>query len=670
MSNVTVNPPEDDNGKCNCCVMGRSNNCCERYGRAIKTGILRKKPLDPDLITLLKTNLNRCLNTCDLIAYGLAAMLGGSIYILTGTVMGRRTGPAAFVAYILAGFVAMLNALIYSELACRIPKAGSSYSYAYIILGELPAFLTGWAILLEYILSTSTVARGWSSMLDGLTGNRISNWTIEHIGRLSPPGGILAEYLDFIGVALIVLMAVISCCGVRGSARVTGFFIAINVIVLLIVSIYMFVYAQVQNLHLPVPPNIPTSHVVSPNPSFLPFGIAGLLGGTAICFNAFIGFDAISTCAEEAKTPNKSLPRANAIAVLIVTVVTMIASLALALYFPWYKISVDAPFLNAIRENVIDGGSPNLRIGMFYFVGTGCLIGLSSGLLSNLVAGPRISYAMAQDGLLPNVCADVCEPFKTPVIATTFITILTSVLEMIFSIESLADFLSLGTLIAYSVSSFALMSLRYQSPPDSPTDHLEVEDLIGNSEFDQTHSKQNLVTSTDLVKRTGKPGFLKQSWSRCISTGLVKCLNNGKPGEWVIRLLNIYVLLNILLIIVLNVGAINGLWPTWRIVLTAILLFFLMLSIILMYAFEQFKSPHPSLFRLPLVPFFPCATLSVNMFLISELSWITWLRFIIWLALGLIIYFTYGVCSTAKKAEKDAKNFVETKQPDEFVEEF
>lgn len=191
----------------------------------------------------------------------------------------------------------------------------------------------------------------------------------------------------------------------------TGVFIFINFCVLMIISIYMFVFSNPDNLHLPVPSNVTDVNPYSPDPTFIPFGLGGLMGGVAICFNAFIGFDAISTCAEETRTPSKDLPRANFAAVFFVTAITMIASLALAMYYPWYLVTPETPFLVALSNNV-KGGSSEVRSGMFYFVGIGCLIGLSSSLLSNLVAGPRINYAMSEDGLLPKCCSNVCQPFR------------------------------------------------------------------------------------------------------------------------------------------------------------------------------------------------------------------------------------------------------------------
>ncbi|CAH8476091.1 unnamed protein product [Schistosoma mattheei] len=546
--------------------------CCEEYGNAVASGLFRKKEIGRDMKELLKTGLNRCLTTLDLIAYGLGSMLGGSIYVLT---------------------------------ACRIPKAGSSYTYIYFIMGEFPAFITGWAILLEYILGISLVARCWSSMLDSLADNHISKWTIHSVGRLSHPGGVLAEHYDFVGVLLIIILSAISCCGVRGSAKVTAVSIFVNVGVLTVTSIYMFVYSKTEYLYI-TSPNI-TVDKLSPNPNFLPFGIPGLIGGTAICFNVFIGFDAISTCAEEAKNPSYSLPRANIVAVII------------------YREFI----LSALKGNTLNGGPENVRTGMFYFVGVGSLIGLIACLITSLVAAPRISYAMAQDGLIPTICSHLCQPFKTPAISTTFVTIITALLTLIFSVDSLADFMSLGTLIAYSITAIAIICIRYRKQSDSPQILTETDQI----QTDSIEKDKPVKQVEHFKKRIDKPGFVKYRYARCIPNCILKIFNSGSPGDTVVMIMATYIVLNGVLIMCLTIGAKHELWPIWRIVCVVFILALLISCIVLMSIFKQFGPPYKGLFQLPYVPFIPCATLTINVFLISELSWVTWIRFTIWIVI-------------------------------------
>ncbi|VDL90298.1 unnamed protein product [Schistocephalus solidus] len=462
-------------------------------------------------------------------------MIGGTIFVLTGTVARAKTGPAVFLAYIIAGIVALFNALNYSELACRFPKAGSTYTYAYIMLGELPAFLAGWSILLEYILGVAAVSRGWSSNLNGLVNDAISNWTIENVGLWSEPNGFFASYPDFVALAIILFVSVITCFGIEKSSILNFVCTIVNTGILFAISAFMFVYAK-PDLIVAVPPVNATATPGSLAPDdltpFLPYGIVGLVAGTATCFNAFIGFDMISTCAEEAAEPEKSIPRANTLSVLIVTVLLSLASLSLVLYIPWYEFDLGAPFLKALAGPLSGGGDNLAKRILFYVVGVGCLIALFSNILTSSIAAPRILYAMGQDGLLFHCLAKISDPFKSPVAATSFIALVAAILTLAFTIESLADFLSLGTLIAYSMTAIGVIFIRYCPPPELREDN------------------------------TFRGGMPNADMNRPVDPSTAK-----QP-------------------------------------------------------------------KLPMVPFMPFCTIVINSVLIAELSWMTWVRFLIWVAIG------------------------------------
>lgn len=230
--------------------------------------------------------------------------------------------------------------------------------------------------------------------------------------RLAEPDAILAEYLDIIGGFLIIILALITCYGILGSAKITALSIVLNIIVLVSVSVYLYVYSNIEYINLKLPENLNVSIQANSDILFLPFGFTGLVKGIAICFNAYIGFDAVSTCAEETVNPSYNLPIANFISVSVVAIVTTIASLSLVLYNPWYLVDTESPFLIALQGQLHPGELIEPRRAMFYVVGVGCLVGLISSILSNLVSASRISYSMAQDRILPNYFSHVCEPFK------------------------------------------------------------------------------------------------------------------------------------------------------------------------------------------------------------------------------------------------------------------
>ena len=228
---------------------------------------------------------------------------------------------------------------------------------------------------------------------------------------MDKPNGFFAEELDFVAAALVILVVVTTCFGIEKSAWLNLVFTCVNVGVLTLAAIFMLVYAQPSFLFLPLPSNLtwtPFLPLVDLTP-FLPYGITGLIAGTATCFNAFIGFDMMSMCAEEAKDPGRSIPRANVISVMLVTLLLSVSTLALTMFVPWYMLDIGAPFLGAMQ---IGPGDPTAKTVLFYVVGFGCLIGIFSNLLTSALGAPRILYAMGQDGLVFSGFSKVVEPFK------------------------------------------------------------------------------------------------------------------------------------------------------------------------------------------------------------------------------------------------------------------
>uniref|UniRef100_A0A5K3F1J2 AA_permease_C domain-containing protein n=1 Tax=Mesocestoides corti TaxID=53468 RepID=A0A5K3F1J2_MESCO len=641
---------------CACCSSACCTNCCDEFGRKV----LQKKPISIDLGQLLRTQLNRCLRTVDLIGYGIASMLGGTIFVLSGTVARNKSGPGTFVAYVLAGVVALLNALNYAELACRFPKAGSTYTYAYVLLGEMPAFLAGWSIFLEYILGMSTVARGWSSSLDSLTRGAIANWTAVHIGRFDHANNFFAEQLDFVAAALVIIVVITTCFGIEKSSWLNLVFTSVNVLALTLVSVFMLVYAQPNLLLLPLPENTTSTSSLPLDTltPFLPYGVSGLIAATATCFNAYIGFDMMSMCAEEVADPGKSIPRANVISVSIVTLLLCMAAISLTMYIPWFSLDVGAPFLEAMQ---VGPGNAIARTVLFYVVGVGCLIGISSNLLTNAIAAPRMLYAMGQDGLVFVWLARVTEPFKTPMVASVPVAVIASVLALIFSICSLADFLSLGTLIAYSMSAIGVLILRYCPAPEkvvganfpkplsSSENDREKEELAKKYGDVHNDSKGNPAQSDPVcisASRIDKPGYLKKSWAAWLPQSLVERMTvNRGPGEVCKVNMGIFVVFVLLLhvtVLIIPQTAPYG-WSYWRMAGAVLWLLALALCVLVFSMHQQFSAPRPNTFRLPLVPFLPCATIVFNALLISQLSWMTWVRFLIWVLMGALIYVAYGV---------------------------
>ncbi|RTG89271.1 solute carrier family 7 (cationic amino acid transporter), member 4 [Schistosoma bovis] len=420
----------------------KSLGCCGEYGRTVAHSLFRKKHFKD----IFRNDLNKTLTTISLILYGLACMLDGGIYVSTGAVINAQTGPSAFLAYIIATFVAILNSLIYSELACHVPKVKSHL------------------LSVEGIPSKSVVSH-----------------------KLSSPDGLLSEYPDFLSTIVILIFGICCCFGLRKNLALTVISSAVNVGALLIATIYMFIHAKT-NHHSIIYPGITTNIKY-----LLPYGILGLLSATTISFNAFVRSSAPSSRAQEVKRPPYSLPAASVTSILVVGLVTTLSALALTLYYPWFYVDAENAFLNALKDNKESTDAKFGRIFMFCLVGSGFVLGLLTSLISPMLASINICLAMVHDGFMPFMFSRVCRPFKRPLMTTIFIIIFTCLFSTIFTVQSLASFLSLGTLIAYCISAISVLFLRYRSQINDP------EDI---NEYDNANCKGLLIYFSYGIKNT------------------------------------------------------------------------------------------------------------------------------------------------------------------------
>ena len=247
-----------------------------------------KKTVVSNACVLLETPLRRCLDTLDITLIGIGTTLGPSIYILSGEISRNVTGPAIIISFLIAAIASILSGLSYAEFAARVPKAGSAYVYSYSVLGEFFGFVVGWNLLLEYSIGAASVTRGFSTYLDSLTDGYIKNVTIGIVGSVDILGN---DYLDFLSFFWSLLSAVFLSFGVNFSAKLNSCCVVFNFIIIMMVIVMGSFYAKPSNIK-----------------DFAPYGVQGIISGASTCFFAYIGFDAVCTVAEEAKTPNKSLP--------------------------------------------------------------------------------------------------------------------------------------------------------------------------------------------------------------------------------------------------------------------------------------------------------------------------------------------------------------------------
>jgi len=432
--------------------------------------------------------LRRTLTASNLVLLGIGAIIGAGIFVLTGSAAAQYAGPGIVISFVIAGLGCLFAGLCYAEFASMIPIAGSAYTYGYATLGEFIAWIIGWDLILEYLFAAGTVAVGWSgyftAFISGLgitlpaalVGAPLSVEGTHTLVRsqicVDPAnGGIAVDaishtpvrledcvaqgfqigngILNVPAVLLVVALTTLLVIGIRESARFNNVIVIVKVAIVLLVIGFGIKYVNTANWTPFIPANLG---------EFGQFGWSGVFRASGVIFFAYIGFDAVSTAAQEAKNPQRDLPIGILGSLAICTVLYIAMALVMTGMAHYTELNVPHPVFVAIQK-----AGPSLAW-LGYLVNIGAIAGLASVVLVMLMGQPRIFYSMARDGLLPAVFGKVHPKFQTPYIATIITGTVAALVAGLFPIGLLGELVSIGTLLAFVIVSAGILVLRYRSP--------------------------------------------------------------------------------------------------------------------------------------------------------------------------------------------------------------
>ncbi|MBV8615972.1 MAG: amino acid permease, partial [Acetobacteraceae bacterium] len=396
--------------------------------------------------------LRRSLGPVSLTGLGIGCIIGAGIFVLTGKAAASYAGPAISLSFILAGVVCAFVGLCYAELAAMIPVAGSAYTYAYATVGEIVAWIIGWDLILEYAMGAATVAVGWSGYLVSLLRSFgvifPASWTGpagEAVARAD--GTTVTAVFNLPAVLIIAALTVLLMLGTRESTRVNNVMVVFKLFVVLVVIVVGAFYVSRAHWSPFIPPN---------TGKFGSFGWSGILRGASVVFFAYIGFDAVSTAAQEAKSPQRDMPIGILGSLIICTLLYIGMALVMTGIVPYPKLAVADPVAVAIDATGVGW--------LAVLVKFAALAGLTTVIFVLLFGQARILFSMARDGLLPPLFSAVHPRFRTPLASQALIGVVTAVVAGAFPIGLLGEMVSIGTLFAFLLVCLAVIQLRRSRP--------------------------------------------------------------------------------------------------------------------------------------------------------------------------------------------------------------
>ncbi len=398
---------------------------------------ITKSTEDVDKDLTGKHHLKRVLGPLDVTTIGIGAIIGAGIFVLSGVAARDYAGPAIILSFIITAIACAIVAMCYAELASMIPEAGSAYSYSYATMGELIAWLIGWDLILEYSVGAIAVAVGWSGYINALikstTGSALP------VALSAAPGSAPGAIINLPAMFIVLLLTVILCFGVKESITINKIIVIIKLVIVVLFIVIGATYIHPEN-YTP----------------FMPFGAAGVMTGAAIVFFAYIGFDAVATVAEEAKDPQRTMPIGIIASLVVCTILYILVAAVLTGMVPINQIDVNEPLAGAFAHY-----GQRWAVAL---VAVGAIAGITSVLLVSLLAQPRVFFALARDGLLPKMFAQVHPKYNTPWFSTLVMGIIISIFAGLTPITTAAELTNIGTLFAFVLVCIGVVILRKRQP--------------------------------------------------------------------------------------------------------------------------------------------------------------------------------------------------------------
>lgn len=417
-----------------------------------------------------KSGLKRTLGPFNLVTLGIGAIIGTGIFVLVGPAAAVKAGPAVVISFVVAAIASAFAGICYAEFAAAIPIAGSAYSYGYTALGEIVAWIIGWALIMEYAFGAATVAVGWSGYINSL----LHNLGINLPPSLAAAPGTVVVFTDGVWKALaslpmaqqaaaaalphavahfnllaflgILLVTTILIIGISESANINTAIVVIKVSVLLVFVGIAILFLNAKGW----------DHAVANWHPFLPFGWSGVFKGAAFIFFAYIGFDAVSTAAQESRHPQKDMPIGILGSLIVCTILYILVGALLTGIVPWNTLNVPDPVAVGVDATGVVWGSILVKVG--------AICGLTSTMLVMLLGQSRVFYTMSSDGLLFKWASKIHKRFRTPYISTAVVGIAVALVAAFFQVEQLADLTNIGTLTAFAIVCASVWAMRKREP--------------------------------------------------------------------------------------------------------------------------------------------------------------------------------------------------------------